>query len=101
MTIDWTHVKAPTLDDFETIAALAYGELPNEFRSLTGDIVIRVADFADDDALDALDLESPFELLGLFQGVGHDRWRGLALHRPTAKRNLALSAGDPRLLGRE
>jgi predicted Zn-dependent protease with MMP-like domain len=70
MTIDWGQVRAPTLDDFEVLATAAYADLPAEFRRLTGDIVIRVADFADDEVLDALDLESPFELLGLFQGVG-------------------------------
>ncbi len=70
MTIDWTALKAPALDDFETIARRAHDELPAEFRGLTGEIVIRVAEFPDDDALDALQLESPFDLLGLFQGIG-------------------------------
>jgi len=70
MTIDWTAVKAPALDDFETIARQAYDALPAEFRTLTGDIVIRMADFAEDDVLETLELESPFDLLGLFQGIG-------------------------------
>ncbi len=70
MTIDWTAAKAPSLDDFEAIARRVYDELPDEFRRLTGEIVIRVADFADDDALDALEIDSPFDLLGLFQGIG-------------------------------
>ncbi len=51
MISDWTSAKAPALDDFEAMAIAAYGTLPEEFRQLTGDIVIRVADFADDDAL--------------------------------------------------
>ncbi len=70
MISDWTSAKAPALDDFEAMAIAAYGTLPEEFRQLTGDIVIRVADFADDDALVELGLESEFDLLGLFQGVG-------------------------------
>ncbi len=70
MTIDWTTFKAPTLDDFEAMAVQAYEGLPAEFRALTGDIVIRMADFPDDEALDALEIESPFDLLGLFQGIG-------------------------------
>lgn len=70
----WLETRAPDLDDFEAMAAKAYAGLPEDFRALTGDIEIRVADFPDDEALDALGLESPFDLLGLFQGVGlaHD-----------------------------
>jgi predicted Zn-dependent protease with MMP-like domain len=70
MPIDWTNAKAPSLDDFETIAAAAYGHLPADFRRLTGDIVVRVAEFADDEVIDEMGFESPFDLLGLFQGVG-------------------------------
>ncbi|MDR3375290.1 MAG: metallopeptidase family protein [Ancalomicrobiaceae bacterium] len=70
MKIDWTHLKAASLDDFETIASSAYRQLPAEFRRLTGDIVIRVAEFPDDDVIDEMELESEFDILGLFQGVG-------------------------------
>ncbi|MEJ1159804.1 metallopeptidase family protein [Prosthecomicrobium sp. N25] len=66
----WLDAKAPTLEDFEALAAEAYSGLPDGFRRLTGEILIRIADFPEDDALDALELESPFDLLGLFQGVG-------------------------------
>jgi predicted Zn-dependent protease with MMP-like domain len=69
-TTRWLDAKAPGLDDFEALAAEAYRGLPEAFRRLTGDILIRIADFPEDDALEALDLESPFDLLGLFQGVG-------------------------------
>jgi predicted Zn-dependent protease with MMP-like domain len=67
---DWLQRTAPSLEDFEALARQAYDGLPAEFRDLTGDILIRIADFPDDEALDALDLESPFDLLGLFQGIG-------------------------------
>ncbi|TPQ49819.1 Zn-dependent protease [Prosthecomicrobium hirschii] len=67
---DWLQRTAPSLEDFEALARQAYDGLPAEFRGLTGDILIRIADFPDDEALDALDLESPFDLLGLFQGIG-------------------------------
>ena len=36
-------------------------------------MVIRVEDFPTDEVLRELDLESPFDLLGLFQGVSIDR----------------------------
>lgn len=60
----------PTLDEIEAMAEQAYEGLPEAFRALCGDIVIRVADFPADDALDALGLASPYDLLGLFQGIG-------------------------------
>lgn len=68
--IDWTSAHAPGLDAFEAIAIAAHEALPQDFRRLTGDIVIRVADFPDEDALDELGLESEFDLLGLFRGIG-------------------------------
>jgi len=68
--MDWNRTFAPSLDDFEKLAKAAYAELPDSFRELTKGIVIRVADFPDEDALEELGLESEFDLLGLFQGVG-------------------------------
>jgi len=66
----WGPCQAPSLDDLESLAATAFAGLPGEFRRLTGEIEIRVADFPDRDALDGLGLESEFDLLGLFQGTG-------------------------------
>jgi predicted Zn-dependent protease with MMP-like domain len=62
--------QAPSLDDLELLAREAFDALPETFRALTGDILIRVADFPDDEVLDELGIESEFGLLGLFQGVG-------------------------------
>lgn len=69
-SLDWTHVPAPTLAEFEALAARAFEALPETFRKRCEGIIIRVEDFADDEVLDELDLESPFDLMGLFQGVG-------------------------------
>lgn len=71
---DWARRHAPTLEDFETIAAEAYGALPERFRVMTNDVVIRIADFPAPDVLKELGLDNEFDLLGLFQGVGmaHD-----------------------------
>ncbi len=70
MNIDWKGTRAPTLGDFEQIAEAAYRGLPGQFLRLTGDIVIRISDLPDNDVLDELGIESPFDLLGLFQGLG-------------------------------
>ena len=63
-------LTAPTLADFERLARVALDGLPADFRALTGDVIIRVADFPEDEVLDEMGLESPFDLMGLFQGVG-------------------------------
>ena len=62
--------KAPSLDDFETMAEEAYRHLPEEFRSLCSDVIIRVTEYPTDEVLDDMGIESELELLGLFQGVG-------------------------------
>jgi predicted Zn-dependent protease with MMP-like domain len=65
----WTSQTAPSLDDFARLAREAFDALPDPFRSLAGDVVIRVDDFADDGTLQAMDIEDPFELTGLYHGV--------------------------------
>ena len=42
--------------------------MPEEFRALCGEIRFSVDDFPDDDVMRAMDLESPFDILGLFEG---------------------------------
>lgn len=66
----WPTAKAPTLDDFETIALDAFARLPDHFRALCEGLIIQVDDFPTDDVLDEMKAESEFDLLGLFQGVG-------------------------------
>jgi predicted Zn-dependent protease with MMP-like domain len=67
---DWAPVSAPSLADFEAMADVAFAALPAEFRALAGDIQIRIADFPDDEVVQAMELETDFDILGLFQGVG-------------------------------
>ena len=60
---------APSLDDLAALAEAAFARLPETFRAMAGEVVFRVQDFADEETLDALDIEDPFELSGLYQGV--------------------------------
>ena len=62
-------LSAPSLSDIETLAAQAFSELPEGFRSLCGEIVIAVEDFPSDDVQTSM-RAGPFDLLGLFQGIG-------------------------------
>jgi predicted Zn-dependent protease with MMP-like domain len=66
----WHGVKAPSLEEFEALAHEAYRRLPDTFRALCEGLIIRVEDFPTDEALDSLGLQSEFDLLGLFQGIG-------------------------------
>lgn len=67
---DWTRLTAPTLAEFERMAEAAFARLPATFRRLCEGVVIRVEDFADDETLQEMGFESPFDLLGLFRGAG-------------------------------
>ncbi len=71
--IDWKGATAPTLADFEIIAASAWERIQPEFRDVCGDLVIRIEDFALDEVLDELDIDSPFDLMGLYQGLSLDQ----------------------------
>lgn len=66
----WTDRRAPSLDDIELLARTALETLPEPFRSLAGEVACAVAEFAEQDVLDDLGIEDPFELMGLFTGTG-------------------------------
>jgi len=66
----WRSVKTPSLTDLEVLARDVFARLPAKFRALCEGLVIQVEDFAPDEVLNDLGLESEFDLMGLFQGVG-------------------------------
>ena len=68
--IDWDGMKAPSREAFEILAQAAFDRLPDEFRALCSDVIFNVTEFPEDDVLKELEAESPFDLLGLFSGVG-------------------------------
>jgi len=67
---DSANAEAPSIDDIEAIAEASFASLPEHFRALAGDIQFRVTEFAEPEVLRDLDAESPFDILGLFQGIG-------------------------------
>jgi predicted Zn-dependent protease with MMP-like domain len=69
-TDDWRERHAPTISAFESLALEAYGHLPDEFRALAIDLTIEIDDFPDDEIFEDMALETPFDLLGLFEGRG-------------------------------
>lgn len=60
---------APGLADLERLAAAAMDTIPDELKRHAAGVVIRVEEFPDEDTLDDLGIESPFDLLGLYRGV--------------------------------
>jgi predicted Zn-dependent protease with MMP-like domain len=66
----WDAARAPSLTEFDAMAAAAYRRLPAKFRALCADLVIRIEDFPTEEVLDHMQAQSEFDLLGLFQGVG-------------------------------
>jgi len=69
-TRSWHDQLSPSMEEMELLALEAYAHLPEQFRSLTGEIVIQIAEFPTDEVLEELGAETEFDLLGLFQGVG-------------------------------
>ncbi len=59
----------PNLSDLEAFAREAFATVPKQLRQHVGDVVIKVKDFPDDETLEEMECESPFDLLGLYVGV--------------------------------
>ncbi len=68
----------PSLEVIEAIADRALGTIPEELRRHVNGVVIRVEDFCDEETERAMELESPFDLLGLYRGVSLDQKSVLA-----------------------
>lgn len=67
--MQWNGALAPSEADFLTLAEAAFAALPEGFRAMCGNVVIQIADFADEDTLKALGIENAYELSGLYHGV--------------------------------
>lgn len=59
---------APTLADIETLAQAAVERLPDQFRRHLATVLLRVEDFPDADVMAEMELESEWDILGLYQG---------------------------------
>ncbi|MEQ1890300.1 MAG: metallopeptidase family protein [Alphaproteobacteria bacterium] len=67
---NWSaHMLAPSLDDIAEIGSAALARLPQQFLENISEIIIQAVDFPDEETCLDLDVESPFEILGLYAGV--------------------------------
>ena len=64
---------APDAATIEHLAEEAIARLPETFRRHLAGVVLRIEDYADDEVLDQLGIEDPFELTGLYSGRSLDK----------------------------
>ncbi len=67
------HSTPPTLSDLEDIATEELSRIPDELRRHVGAVVLRIEEFPDEETEEEMDLESPFDILGLYRGVAMPR----------------------------
>ena len=67
------YATPPSLADLEAVAREAFAGIPGEMRRYLDGVVIRVDDFPDDETMEEMECETPFDLLGLYRGVDLSR----------------------------
>ena len=60
--------RAPDAAAIETLARGAMARLPEAFARHLDGVVLQVAEFPEDDVLDEMGIDSPYDLLGLYTG---------------------------------
>lgn len=66
---DWLGRAAPDLDAIETLARATLADLPPAYAARAQAVLLRIADFPPEDMLDDMEVEDPFELTGLYEGI--------------------------------
>ncbi len=69
MTDPAPEAVAPSLDFIEALARETVSTLPEPWRGPATQVVLRVEEFPTDEMVEALGMEDPFELTGLYEGV--------------------------------
>lgn len=64
--------QLPDTGMIEALAHKAFETIPEDLRKEVDGVAIRVVDLPDDDTCEALELESPYDLLGLYHGIPID-----------------------------
>lgn len=58
---------------FEQMAQEAFATIPAELRRFVEGIAFIVEEFPDDEILDEMEIDDPYDLLGLYQGISLDQ----------------------------
>jgi len=59
----------PSLAEIEELAERALASIPRQLKRHLGRVVIKVEEFPDEEIETAMELDSPFDILGLYRGV--------------------------------
>jgi predicted Zn-dependent protease with MMP-like domain len=63
-------ILPPSLAEIEALAEEALTSIPEKLRVHAKDIVIQVTEFCDEGTEREMKLESPFDVMGLYRGIG-------------------------------
>ena len=77
----------PTADELSAMAAICLDHLPVVVRDMLGDLVLRIDEFPDDELIEEMDLESPYDLLSYGRAMestetGHEPLLVILYRRP-------------------
>jgi predicted Zn-dependent protease with MMP-like domain len=64
-----SNLTPPTLADIEQLAENALATIPRRLQKHLGRVVIQVDEFPDEETEAAMELDSPFDILGLYRGT--------------------------------
>ena len=66
-------IEPPSIEDIATLAEAAMAAIPEELRRFADGVPVFVEEFPDDDICAEMELDSPFDILGLYSGMpfGH------------------------------
>jgi predicted Zn-dependent protease with MMP-like domain len=59
----------PSAEEMEALARRALLALPEPFAEHLNDVVLLIEDFVDDETLDTMGIEDPFDLTGIYEGI--------------------------------
>lgn len=59
----------PSAEEIADLARRALAALPPEFTTHLADVPVLVEEFADDETLNALEIDDPFDLTGVYEGI--------------------------------
>lgn len=79
-------ISPPSLADIDALAREALNLLPPDLKKFTEGVIVQVEEFPDDDVCAEMELETPFDILGLYQGVS------------LAEKQIEASGGTPDLV---
>lgn len=66
---DWAQACAPDAGLIGQLAHGAVASLPESYRAAAAAVVLRIEDFPPEEIMQAMEVENPFDLTGLYEGI--------------------------------